>query len=334
LVALMGGEIAVESTPGCGSVFRFDVRLALAANPAPAQDRLPDFSHRKILVVDDNEANCEAIRILLAEQGAAVTVVNSGMDAVNLIRRMPQKSTSFDAIVVDSSMPGLDGYQVMERVGPSHAPFLMMLPSGNLKLETARLEALNVSNYLVKPVKRNELLATVATVMGERGATAPSLQNGNHAGALLSQPRLRILFADDSPDNRALIKAYMNATPFLIEFAEDGREAISMFKTGWYDLVFMDIQMPIVDGYTAVEEIRRWENELRRSPTPIVALTASADTETVRRTKQAGCNLHVSKPLKKSALLETINRCIPRPLAVVPAPAPQVAETVTHHLLA
>ena len=337
LVALMGGEIALESTPGVGSVFRFNVQFAIPAPASPARNRLPDFSNRRILVADNNSANCEAVRIVLAEQGAAVVVVTPGAEGVELIRQMGPQSAPFDAIVLDSSLPDLDRYQLVERVGDSKPPFVMMVPSGNLKTEIARLQALNAGNYVVKPVKRNELLAAVATVMGQRGAVAPAQpQNGNHASALLIQPRLRILFADDSPDNRALIKAYMKPTSFLIEFAEDGREAITKFKMGGYDLVFMDIQTPIVDGYEAVEEIRRWENQLRLAPTPIVALTASADTETVRRTIQAGCNLHVGKPLKKAALLETINRCVPRMRAVVPssAPAPEVAETVSHHLLA
>ena len=137
--------------------------------------------------------------------------------------------------------------------------------------------------------------------------------------ALPGEQRLRILFADDSPDNRALIKAYMKNTLHLIEFAENGQEAINKFAADRYDLVFMDIQMPIVDGYTAVEDIRRWEIDMGRKPTPIVALSASADAEAVRRAKQAGCNLHVSKPLKKPTLLETINRCVLPPQAEVPA---------------
>jgi signal transduction histidine kinase/CheY-like chemotaxis protein len=336
LVALMGGEITVESTPGSGSVFRFNVRFALAASPNTLQN-LPDFSNRRIVVASKNHANRETVRVLLAQQGAAVIDVSSGIEALELIRNMGQRSTPFDAAVLDSSIPDLDGYQVVERIGQSHTPCVMMLPSGTLKVETARSEAFSVRNYVVKPVKRNELISAVASVMGQLGAASPAqLRNGNHASPLLSQSGLRILFADDSPDNRALIKAYMRATPYLVEFAEDGKEAISKFKTGRYDLVFMDIQMPIVDGYTAVEEIRRWESQLRRPPIPIIALSASADMETVRRTKQAGCNLHVSKPLKKAALLETINRCVPQPLAVLPSAtaAPQVAETATHHLLA
>ena len=195
-----------------------------------------------------------------------------------------------------------------------------MLPSGNRKAETARLTALGISHFVLKPVKRNELLGAVAAAAARRAAIAalPVLSDARpRQGTLLPQYRLRILFADDSADNRALIKAYMKNTNHLVDFAENGKEAISKFIAGCYDMVFMDIQMPIVDGYTAVAEIRQWENHMCRRPTPIVALTASADLEAVRRTQEAGCNLHVSKPLKKVTLLEAITRCVPPPQAAV-----------------
>jgi len=329
LVALMDGEIAIESKPGAGSVFRFSVGFATPATPLALQDPLPDFSNRKILVTDDNSANCEAIRMMLAERGATVTVATSGATAIELIRGMRRQSKMFDAIVVDACMPDLDGYQVVQQGGAAYSSFVIMLPSGNLKVETQRLEPLGIGSYVVKPVKRHELLAAVAVVVGQRAAAVPmrfEYQNRRHTAALPGEP-MRILFADDSPDNRALIKAYMKSTSHLIDFAENGKEAISKFMTNQYDLVFMDIQMPIVDGYTAVQEIRRWENYMRRSPTPVVALTASADMEAVRRTREAGCNLHVSKPLKKATLLDTINRCVAQPAAAVQSspPSHQVA---------
>lgn len=323
LVALMGGTTAVESRPGVGSVFRFSARFALPANPVPHEGLLPDLSNRRILVADDNDLNREAVRSLLSEQGAAVTIANSGANALELIRRAAREWTPFDAIVVDSSMPDLDGYQIAQQASHAHARFVMMLPSGNLKAETMRIELVGIANYVLKPVKRNELLTAVAAAANQRAATTlvPARSSGDrkHPGALSGGYCLRILFADDSVDNRALIKAYMKNTPHLIEFAENGKEAISRFVAGRYDLVFMDIEMPIVDGCTAVEEIRRWENYTRQRPTPIVALTASADSETIRRTREAGCNLHLSKPLKKAVLLETITRCVPQPQAAVPA---------------
>jgi signal transduction histidine kinase/CheY-like chemotaxis protein len=329
LVALMSGATAVESIPGAGSVFRFSARFALPAIPVPREAPLADLSNRRILVADNNDANREAVQLLLSERGAAVTVANSGRTALELIRSMARQWTPFDAVVIDGSMPDLDGYQIAQQASHAHARFVMMLRSGNLKAETLRLEPLGIGNYVVKPVKRNELLAAVAAAVGQRAVTAPvpaHSEDRQDAGALPGEHRLRILFADDSFDNRALIKAYLKNTPHLIDFAENGKEAISKFEAGRYDLVFMDIQMPIVDGYTAVEEIRRWENYMQQWPTPIVALTASADTEAVRRTKEAGCNLHVSKPLKKATLLDTINRCVPQTQAGVPAaPLNQVA---------
>jgi signal transduction histidine kinase/DNA-binding response OmpR family regulator len=331
LVALMGGVTTVESRPGKGSVFRFSTRFALPANQVPHERELPDLSNRRILVADDNDVNREAVQLLLSERGAAVVVATSGAAAPELIRRAEQ-SAPFDAIVIDSSVSDLDGYQMMQLANHAQARFIMMLPSGNLKSERLRLQPLGIENYVMKPVKRGELLAAVVAAMGQRPALASTparTEDSEHMSAVLREPCLRILFADDSPDNRALIKAYMKNTPHLIEFAEDGKEAVTKFEAGRYDMVFMDIQMPIVDGYTAVEEIRRWENYMRHWPTPIVALTASADSEAVRRTKEAGCNLHVSKPLKKATLLETIKRCAPpTEAAVVAGPLSQeIAET-------
>jgi len=246
-----------------------------------------------------------------------VSVATSGASAIESIRGMRRQSKLFDAIVIDSFMPDLDGYHIVQETGQAPARFVIMLPSANPKVETQRLAPLGIGAYVVKPVKRHELLAAVAAVVGQCAAAAPvsvEYQNRKHTATLPGEP-MRILFADDSPDNRALIKAYMKSTPHSIDFAEDGKEAINKFMTNHYDLVFMDIQMPVVDGYTAVQEIRRWEDHMSRSPTPVVALTASADMEAVRRTKEAGCNLHVSKPLKKATLLETIKSCAHEPAA-------------------
>jgi len=116
--------------------------------------------------------------------------------------------------------------------------------------------------------------------------------------------------ADDSPDNRALIRAYLKKTPYRLEEAEDGQQAIHKFIAGKFDLVPMDIQMPIVDGYEATITIRAWERANNRRRTPILALTASALEEAVHRTKAAGCDAHVTKPVRKSTLLDAIRNAI------------------------
>jgi len=127
--------------------------------------------------------------------------------------------------------------------------------------------------------------------------------------AILNLP-LRILLADDSLDHRALIRAYLKKTPYLLVEAEDGQDAIDKFAAGNFDLVLMDIQMPNVDGYEATSTIRVWELTNSRRRTPIVALTASAHEEAKNRSMAAGCDAHITKPAKKSTLIEGIREAI------------------------
>ena len=122
----------------------------------------------------------------------------------------------------------------------------------------------------------------------------------------MTERPLRILLADDSADNRLLIRAYIKKTSYVLTEAENGQIAVERFVDGSYDLVLMDIQMPVLDGYSAVRAIREWEREHGKTHTPILALTASALEEDVRRAKGAGCDMHVSKPVKKSTLLDAI----------------------------
>jgi CheY-like chemotaxis protein len=129
------------------------------------------------------------------------------------------------------------------------------------------------------------------------------------SSATLNRP-LNILIVDDSYDNRALIEAYLKKTPYRLEVAEDGQQAIDKFIAGRFDLVLMDIQMPIVDGYEATTKIRGWERDHGRRRTPVVALTASALEDASDRTMAAGCDAHVTKPVKKSTLLNAIRDAV------------------------
>jgi len=169
-------------------------------------------------------------------------------------------------------------------------------------------------------VRRADLFAAIARAR----ANVQVELNGQPRGDLLASPAsapvpvssatldrpLRILIADDSHDNRALIEAYLKKTPYLLVEAEDGQQALDKFIAGRFDLVLMDIQMPNVDGYEATESIRRWEREHGRARTPVVALTASALEDAADRTRAAGCDMHVTKPVKKSTLLNAIRDAV------------------------
>jgi CheY-like chemotaxis protein len=190
-------------------------------------------------------------------------------------------------------------------------PLILMLSSDDLRPQLSRLKELGLDAYLVKPITRKELFEAICRVIQDANRNSADALPVRKAQTLtVEAPRdivqNRILVADDSPDNRLLVAAYLRREACQLDFAEDGKIAVEKFTSGHYDMVFMDVQMPEIDGLMATRMIRKWEKENNRSPTPIIALTASALEEDVKRTLDAGCNLHLSKPIKKRVLLDTI----------------------------
>ena len=192
----------------------------------------------------------------------------------------------------------------------------MMMNSTGLTSKLNALEGLGTMNYTVKPLKERELLSKVNEALAQRSCRRRCHRHRDRAirqcpaiAEIVSRP-LHVLLADDSPDNRMLIRAYLKKTPYSLDEAENGKIALARFIAGKYDVVLMDIQMPILDGYSAVRMIRDWEKDHQCKRTPIIALTASALDDAVRRAKDAGCDMHVSKPVKKTTLLEAIANSI------------------------
>ena len=181
-----------------------------------------------------------------------------------------------------------------------------MLTSDDLNFSLAQMREAGLQTYLIKPVKRAELLEKIGFLLSGIGAGQPLPGPAEPPAAPGDTPPLRILLAEDAPDNRFLIQAYLKKLPYRIEIAENGRVAIEKFKALRPDLVLMDVQMPEVDGLAATRAIRGWEGERGLSPTPIIALTASALEDDVKRSLAAGCDQHVSKPVKKPVLLAAI----------------------------
>ncbi len=202
--------------------------------------------------------------------------------------------------------------------GETVVPAVMMLCSDQRVGDAERALALSVAGYLIKPVKRTALLAAVAGALG----AAPTASTGTLSARHRRRARLgpgrggaragagRLLLVDDSVDNRRLVELYLKSLPYVLDTAADGREGLAAFRRGRYDLVLMDVHMPVLDGLEATRAIRAWEGERGQPPTPVVALTASAMPEDVRQTLAAGCDAHVPKPVKKQALVETIERYV------------------------
>ncbi len=311
LVNLMQGEVSVESEPGMGSVFSFTSLFEM--NPdAPVASPWPDLAEVQVLIVDDQPAGRAVLREMLAGHGASVVEATSYQESMKAIARAVAAGRPPRIVLLDDRIasPGTGGIaRLIAAASHCGASIIATIHCDNLAADISRLKSLKVETYLVKPIDMSELAKVVrGAIAGETGE-APQ----NHRAAINPQPPpvidqpLKILFADDSADNRTLIRAFLKKTPYHLDEVENGRQAIDAFiAAGDYDLVLMDIQMPEVDGYAATRAIRDWEREHNRKRTPIIALTASVFNEAVRLTRAAGCDAHVGKPISKVTLLRAI----------------------------
>jgi two-component system, sensor histidine kinase and response regulator len=308
LAALMGGQMSVESEPGKGSRFSFTARFGQASTANLSRLKIvPSLAGRRVLIADDSRIVRLVMREMLADTGVEIDDASNGNSAFNSIRQAAEEGRPYDFVLLDMAMPSVDGFEVARRLRNHRLPLKSLVPmlsSDELKSQISRLQQLGLATYVVKPITRNGLLGSIRTLVDEaQNGRVPVLEVRADTHQLRAS---RILVAEDSPDNRLVIAAYLRHEPYRLDFAEDGRQAFEKFTANLYDLVLMDIQMPEMDGLDATRTIRRWELEHGRVPTPIVALTAYALEDDVQRALSAGCNLHLSKPLKKQTLIECI----------------------------
>ena len=342
LVHLMGGRVWVESEVGKGSTFHFTARLGVAQGTAdaPPAPRL-DLERVRVLMMDRNATCRAAAREIFEAHGATVLEAASADEAAEAVELARRSAQPLDLVFVDCSRPDAGGFELAQRIGAGAAAKLVVATVSSYDLSNAfvGLREAGLEHYVVKPLKRADLLAAAAdfarrapqAVKPAIGSTvaasaapigqyaSPSPDNSSPAllapSALAaaaahaeepSTPPCRILVADDSIDNRLLIRAYLGKTGYGLDEAENGQVAVDKLLSGRYDLVLMDIQMPVMDGFSAVRRIRQWEREHGEHRTPIIALTASTFDETVRKAVEAGCDSHLGKPLKRSTLLRVI----------------------------
>jgi two-component system, sensor histidine kinase and response regulator len=239
-------------------------------------------------------------------------------------------------MLLDYRMPGMDGVEVARRAIEGglartslsgQETIILMLTSDDLNFRLMRMREAGLHTYLIKPVKRAELLEKIGHLLGGTGADQPLPDLAEPPAAPADATPLRILLAEDAPDNRFLIQAYLKKLPYRIEIAENGQVAIEKFKATRPDVVLMDVQMPEIDGLAATRAIRQWESEQGLSATPIIALTASA-LEDLKRSLAAGCDQHVSKPVRKPILLAAIRKAVATRMAAAAKPEhPAVANS-------
>ncbi len=307
LVELMGGTIQVESKVGAGSTFSFNVPFALPSHP-PSRPDLPvvDLKGMETLVVDDNATNRMILREMLAGWGALVTEAANGEEGYRELLRARNASRRFALVLLDCRMPTMSGFELAAQIqaDPDLAGMtILMLTSDNRAGDASRSRQLGVAGYLVKPVRRSELLENIRIALEHREQGDVPAEPAPQEPPL---PPLRILIAEDSEDNLFLIRTYLKHSGCVLTEAGDGEEAFQKFIAEPPDIVLMDMQMPVLDGFAATRKIREWEQQKQRQHVPIVALTAYALKEEYDKSIAAGCNAHVTKPIRQHTLFTVL----------------------------
>ena len=332
LVELMGGRAWVESEAGRGSTFRFTAQFKVGSAPEAARDGgEPDLTGVRALVVDDTAVNRIILREMLSSRGASVSEVADGPAALAEVERARREGSPYRVILLDYRMPGMDGIEVAKQLRETACPektAILILSSDGMGAQLARMREAGLSLYIVKPIRRAELFEALARLLDiaprpRSAATVPESVATRKPVVPAMRP-LRILLAEDSPDNRLLVAAFLKKTPCVLEAVENGEQAVEKFKHARYDAVLMDMQMPVMDGYAAAREMRAFEREHGLGHTPIVALTGDATHEAVKMAADAGCDQHLSKPYNRAALLAVLENVTATPRD----PLPRVAAAV------
>jgi CheY-like chemotaxis protein/HPt (histidine-containing phosphotransfer) domain-containing protein len=322
----MGGQITVESRPGKGSTFRFAISLrSVASPPAASETSRIALEGKNVLVVDDNSINRSLLRHLLRKWGMHAVEAENARVALALLLNLRERGEPVDLLLIDVHMPGTDGWTLAEKIrqlGPPPAFPIIMMPSAVARGDADRCRELRIDGYLAKPIVQDELEAAMATVLG---GSAPPPDYASLAARKLgtrSGRKLRILVAEDVEVNQKVVSKILERHGHSVVLAANGREAVAAWEREPVDLVFMDIQMPEMDGYQATAEIRA--REAGRPRTPIVAMTAYAMTGDAEKCLAAGMDAYVSKPVKGEQILAVLEEFFrgDRPEPAVPAAAP------------
>lgn len=309
LVAAMGGELTVSSEPGKGSEFSFALPLAAQA-PGPEERRHSHrFNGEPVLVVDDNATNLRLLAAMLSQMGLKPTCVNNASEAINRVKT----GTAWPLILLDAQMPDMDGVSlalelsVLPQVAESH---IIMLSSMSRHFDINMLKRIGIQNYLHKPIAQNELHQAIAAAF-ERAPKTVS-ESAPAPTVAPDTAGLRVLLAEDNLVNQKVAARLLERLGHTCQIVDNGVALLERWRAGVWDVLLIDLQMPEMDGETAIRLLREEERARPGPAQPTVAMTAHAMQGDKERCLQMGFDGYIAKPISQERLAEEIARVLPR----------------------
>lgn len=308
LVELAGGRIWLDSHEGKGSTFSFTIQFSGASRPS--QGSAPssvDLAGARVLLAMGRCGSRQTVEECFASQRAVVAQAEDETTAAAMIDEAARAGEPYDLLLLDLTQRNLEitakHLDVITRCRDSGAKIIVVVPDVRSSI-IAGCYRLGLGGYVTRPVTKRKLDHVLQRAWNKK----PDREPPEGASPAAGRAGVAILMAEDSPDNQRLIQSYLKGTGYRLDVVDNGRAAYELCQRTQYDVVLMDIQMPVMDGLKATAMIREWERKSSGPPVPIIALTAHALKEEIQKSLSVGCSAHLTKPLKKSTLLAEIRK--------------------------